>query len=185
MIPKRFRREDWLNFGLMRLAEGGVDALRLTELCAAAQKTIGSFYHHFKDQSAFFEAMMAHWQKIHAVDIIQQIDTLPDADIQGQKLDVVARSMNQSVEVGVRVFASQNQIAAKVVANVDQMRIDYISGIYKRRLHLNDTDAQSLAELEYAAFVGTQMIWKGGTLEHGKSLSKLFQSMISSHYIKD
>ncbi len=182
MSKKRFRREDWLEFGLVRLGEEGPDALRLTELCAAAGRTIGSFYHHFKDQSGFFEALMAHWRQRNSQDVIAEIDAIPDAQKQAEKLDVIAASMNQAAEIGVRQLANQNAMAAEVLAQVDQMRIGYLAALYARRLSLEPEAARSLAELEYAAFVGTQVIWKGGSLEHGKGLSDLFQRMVASHY---
>lgn len=184
MSNKRFRREDWLDFGLTQLGEAGPDALRLTELCAAAGRTIGSFYHHFQDQAVFFEALMAHWRQKNALDVIAEIEAIPDAQKQAEKLDVIAASMNQAAEIGVRHFANQNAMAAGVVAEVDQMRIGYLAELNARRLALEAEEALSLAELEYAAFVGTQMIWKGESLAHGKGLSDLFQRLVASHYSK-
>jgi AcrR family transcriptional regulator len=185
MTSKRFRRDDWLDFGLLRLAQAGPDALRLSELCASAGRTIGSFYHHFEDKAAFFDALMAHWRKTNSTDVIARIDEITDAELQAERLNAIARSMNQSVEVGVRIFANQNKAAAHVVAEVDQERIAYLAGLYHRRLALDVDSARTLAELEYAAFVGTQTIWNGGTLEHGQKLSSLFQKMISSHFVQD
>jgi len=182
MTSKRFSRNDWLDFGLLRLADGGPDALRLQDLCKAAEKTIGSFYHHFKDQPVFFDALMRHWYQRNSIDVIAEIDQIPDAQQQAERLTVVASSMNQAVEVGVRNFAFQNETAAKMVAQVDQTRITYLAGLHQQRLGIDEATALALAKLEYAAFVGTQVIWQGGSLEHGQSMSDLFDELVNGYF---
>lgn len=178
MKRKRFHKEDWLELGLNRLAEAGGDALRLKDLCLAAERTIGSFYHHFEDQDAFFLAMMKHWRQTNSQNVIQQIDALPDDDIKAERLGVVARTMDQAIEIGVRNFARQNAMAAVMVVEVDEERIQYLSKLLRMRFSMSDTLARNLAELEYAAFVGTQSIWGNGGIERGQTLSALFDRMV-------
>ena len=48
-LSARLGRDDWLALGLERLAAEGPRALRLENICAAAGRTRGSFYHHFRD----------------------------------------------------------------------------------------------------------------------------------------
>ena len=182
MKRKRFSREDWLDFALMRLAEDGPDALKLTTICEAAGRTIGSFYHHFDDQAQFFEALLRHWRKTNTEEVIAAIEALPDADRQAERLNTVAMTMNQAVEVGMRQFAFQNKRAAEEVAAIDEIRISYLAASYVRRLALEEPEARLLAELEYAAFVGTQLVWRRGSLEHGQQLSDLFQRLVASRY---
>ncbi|MGB0506322.1 MAG: TetR/AcrR family transcriptional regulator, partial [Pikeienuella sp.] len=75
---KRFTREDWLDFGLAQLAKEGPDALSIHPLCKAAGRTIGSFYHHFKDHAGFVDALLARWRKLNTEDVITAIDALDD-----------------------------------------------------------------------------------------------------------
>jgi AcrR family transcriptional regulator len=180
--PTRFKREDWLAFGLAQLASGGPEALKLGALCAAAQKTIGSFYHHFKDQPAYFDALLAHWKKKNTSDVIDQLASVPDSVGKAKHLEIIAMAMDQTEDVGIRVLAQQNPMAAGVVAEVDQVRIGFMQSLYEDALGLPADDAKLLAELEYAAFVGTQTIWPRGSLEHGQSLSALFQRLVKARY---
>lgn len=182
MTKKRFSREDWLEFGLIRLAEDGPGALKLTVLCETAERTIGSFYHHFEDQAAFFDALLAYWRENDTIGVIRALEELPDAAAQAASLDAIALSMNQAVEVGIRHFASQNKRAAAEVAAVDKMRMDYLAGMYGRSFDISDGEARLLAELEYAAFVGAQMVWKGGLPQRGNTLSGLFRKLIGGTY---
>jgi len=182
MKRKRFTREDWLDFALARLAENGPETLKVTTICEAAGRTIGSFYHHFDDQAQFFDALLGHWRKTNTEEVIAAVEAIPDADRQAERLNTVAMTMNQAVEVGMRQFAFQNKQAARAVAEIDEIRISYLAQSYVRRLALAEADARLLAELEYAAFVGTQIVWRGGSLGHGQQLSGLFQRLVASRY---
>lgn len=178
MKRKRFHKEDWLELGLNRLAQDGADALRLKDLCIAADRTIGSFYHHFEDQDAFFDAMMKHWRKTNTQNVIQQIEAIPDDKIKAERLGVIAHTMNQATEIGIRNFARQNTVAAEMVVEVDEERIQYLNKLYQKRFSIPSALARDLAELEYAAFVGTQSVWGSGGFERGQVLSALFDRMV-------
>lgn len=180
-MTRRFTREAWLDFGLERLAAQGPEALKLTDLCAAAKKTIGSFYHHFADQAAFFEAMLDHWKQRNTLDVIDVVQSASGGKSKALHLESIAMSIDPAQETGVRSFSHQNQMAAKVVAEVDATRIDYLASLYAERLALAPDDALALAKLEYAAFVGAQVIWRHDLAEHGPPLSALFRRMIAAY----
>lgn len=182
MAKSRFTREDWLDFGLQQLATGGPDALKVKALCTVAGRTIGSFYHHFQDQAAFFDALLGHWRKVNTDSVLDALQTLTPAQQETQKLSVLAQKMDQGVELGMRRFAASHELAAKAVYGVDQLRIEFLAKTYQTVQRLDPDAARRLAELEYAAFVGVQTIWRPGTLAHGQALSSLFQSMVRSHY---
>lgn len=182
MKPARFTKEDWLAFGLQQLASIGPEALKIGPLCAASQKTIGSFYHHFKDQQAYFEDLLAHWKEKNTSGVIRQLEALPEGSDKANQLEMIAMAMDQREDVGIRVLALQNEMVAAVVAEVDQMRVSFMQGLYQAQLDLSATEAEQLAQLEYAAFVGTQTIWPNGSLEQGQSLSALFQKLVAARF---
>lgn len=167
-----------MEFGLLQLAQNGPDALKLASLCKTSGRTTGSFYHHFEDQAAFIRAILNHWQKTNTQDVIESVDRLLQNDKKADKLNAVAMTMNQAVEIGIRALAQQNTSVARIVSQVDEQRINYLTQLYVERAGLERETAQSFAELEYAAFVGTQMIWKGASLEHGQKLSSLFDELV-------
>lgn len=180
MTSKRFTKDDWLEFGLEQLAASGPDALKLAHLCSAAQRTTGSFYHHFEDHEFFVNAMLNHWRQRNTKDVIAAINAIPESELRTDRLNVIAMTMNQSVEIGIRALAQQNSAAAHMVSHVDKLRIDYLANMYFERGGLDQQASLNLAELEYAAFVGTQMIWKGVSLEHGMKLSSLFNKLVDA-----
>ncbi|MEM1078844.1 MAG: TetR/AcrR family transcriptional regulator [Pseudomonadota bacterium] len=175
---RRFDKTDWLDFGLSRLASDGPEALKLTALVQAAGKTIGSFYHHFEDQSGFFRALMHHWRDTSTRSIMAALDTIPDPAQKADRLMDLATQLDVAVEMGVRNFASQNPIAATSVAEVDALRIDYVSRIYAQRFALPLPEALDLARLEYAAYIGTQMLFRDQYDTVAPTLATLFQRLL-------
>ncbi len=180
MPGKRFRREDWLDFGLRQLAQHGPSAMKVQELCSIAGKTVGSFYHHFEDQAAFFEALADHWKQVNTLDLIKQVENVDDLDIRFTRMETLALSMDQDLEIGMRNFAQKNEIAAAAVQEVDQLRIAFVHALYEKRLDAEADQALLVAQLEYAAFVGVQMIWPKEVIERGQKLSVLFNSMLKA-----
>ncbi|WP_424966579.1 TetR/AcrR family transcriptional regulator [Dinoroseobacter sp. S375] len=175
---KRFGKDDWLAFGLSRLASDGPEALKLNALVGAAGKTIGSFYHHFEDQSEFFEALVFHWRDTNTRPIIAALEAVPDPAQKADRLADLATRLDAAVEMGVRSFASQNPVAAAALAEVDALRIDYVSGMYQQRFALPASEADTLARLEYAAFVGTQMLFRDQYAEMAPTLAAAFQKLL-------
>lgn len=181
-MGQRFKREDWLDFGLKQLAESGPEALKLNEFCEAAGKTIGSFYHHFADQSEFFGAMMQHWQQKNTQDVIAQTQDIKEPEDRAKRLEAIVGGLDQEIEVGVRSFSQQNKMAAEIVAEVDEMRIGFLQEIHSDLRWIDDAEARRLAELEYAAFVGFQVLWPKDMAGRGQELSALLQKMAGAHF---
>lgn len=101
-------------------------------------------------------------------------------DCKTHRVTQTTKAQDQAVDIGIRNFAHHNTRAAKIVSDVDMERITFLAQLYEKRFQMPSEQARRLAELEYAAFVGTQVIWKNGDLAHGQSLSDLFEQMVRS-----
>ena len=180
---KRFRRSDWLSFGLRELGQSGPEALRIKTLCAAANKTIGSFYHHFEDHAAFIDALMEHWRQTFTYPVIKALDEIDDAHARAQELSSLSAQLDATIEVGVRLLASQNARAYQILEVVDKQRIAYVAKMYAKRFSVPSDEANALAKLEYAAFVGSQQLFRHDYEEIGPELSELLQSALRAKYL--
>lgn len=181
-MAKRFSKSDWLHFGLAELATSGPEALRIKELCAAAGKTIGSFYHHFEDQAAFIDALMEHWHETFTQPVIDALEEIDDAQERAQELSDLATSLDPSIEVNIRLLASQNTRVQQAVESVDHERIAYVKKMYAKRFSIGAEEAGILAKLEYAAFVGAQHAFRGSYTTVGPKLAALLQSALEAKY---
>lgn len=172
------KRRDWLEIGLRQLATSGPEALRIDRLCLAAEKTRGSFYHHFEDHAAFLAAMLEHWSQRHTERIIQEVEREADPRAKRKSLNGLASSLDQAVEVAVRRMAASDAQARIAVGRVDRRRIVYLAGINRQEFGLSEAEASLLAEVEYATFVGCQTLFPDAGHARYESMGRLFDTML-------
>ena len=177
---KRFAKKDWLDLGLQRLARDGGAALTVDAMCDAANRTRGSFYHHFEDHGAFLEALFLAWKQRNTLDVADAILQQPQ-DKRAQTLSDIANMLDQDLERAVRQFAQANGIARAIVEEVDGIRTEFVVGLY-RDAGLAPGLAREIAQLEYAAYVGSQIVWPNMTAEDRIRLDQRFASMVSKAF---
>ncbi|WP_172448586.1 TetR/AcrR family transcriptional regulator [Caulobacter mirabilis] len=158
---RRFTTADWLGLGLAALAEAGPPALTIEALCQRAGKTKGSFYAHFAGSEAYLAALAEHWRERHTRRLVEAARAEDRADAQLSALDQLALRLDERVEQGMRRLAAVDETVRRVCAEVDRERIAYLAELHQVSGRFDAADAQALARLEYAAFVGFQQIDTG------------------------
>lgn len=163
-MGKRLSAQAWLEIGLQGLTESGGDGVKLDALCQRAGKTRGSFYHHFGDHEGFITAMLAHWQDAQTDAVIREVETSHGSDnkveeAKSERLHRLASAINHELDVAMRRFAGDHPHARAVVEVVDKRRVDFIALLYQQEQGKDPEEAQALARVEYAMFVGWQMLW--------------------------
>ena len=78
----------------------------------------------------------------------------------------------------MRQFAQLNQTARQTVREVDDLRTQFIVQLYLAQ-GLDEATANSIAKIEYAAFVGAQIIWPEMTAEERLKLDHQFADLVS------
>jgi AcrR family transcriptional regulator len=158
-IKGRVGKNDWLRTGLALLSNEGPQALRIDRLCAAIGKTRGSFYHHFEDRQTFYEQMLEFWRAEHTDQIIAQVEEAGEVLDRRQLLNELAMQLDQRTETAVRQLAATDKFARKVVAEVDEARVNYLVQLLKQERGLSQQAAEDLARLDYAVFIGYQFLY--------------------------
>jgi len=171
----RFSKEDWLNAGLTQLSELGPGGLKLANLCKAQGRTTGAFYFHFKDHAAFVAALTAYWEKTFTDDIIKA------SAAQAKQLNILVMNLDHRIEIAMRLFGYQNQNVATKLREIDEKRIAFLAGLHAQSNPPNAVTARDLAELEYAAFVGSQMIWQDRLPAKGERLGIAFDKLVATY----
>ena len=174
---KRFGKEDWITLGFGQLVKEGIGGLTLDALCQTASRTKGSFYHHFKDHEAFLTALAHAWKKQNTLDVAEE--TLASApEDQARTLALKAAQLDHDLDRAMRQFAQLNQTARQTVREVDDLRTQFIVQLYLAQ-GLDEATANSIAKIEYAAFVGAQIIWPEMTAEERLKLDHQFADLVS------
>lgn len=155
-------RQDWINAGLMVLAEGGIEAVRIEPLAKRIKMTKGSFYWHFKNRNDLLDAILAEWVELDTNGIIEQVNQL-DADPKTKLLyllelayadnDFMPGMADGRIENAIRAWAKNNQKVAELIAHVDQQRLNYTKALFLK-IGFSDAEAMVRARLAYYALVG-------------------------------
>jgi AcrR family transcriptional regulator len=154
----RLSGADWLDFGLRRLAEAGPEALTIEALCAAAGKTKGSFYHHFETVESFRAALAAHWRERDTEAIIELSSQPAEAGERLGALNRLTSRLDRRLELGMRRLAAQDEAVEAACRAVDRRRIGHLIRLYSGLEGFSGEEAELLAQVTYAAFIGFQTI---------------------------
>ena len=180
----RFRKSDWLELAWRQLSDHGPDGVKIDLLCEKANRSKGSFYHHFKDQEAFLEALIDLWVKRQTTDLMEAFD--PALPIEPQMEDMVQSviGMDYRFELGVRELARRVPFVAARLAEVDQTRLDFTAEIYRLRFGIGADEALLMAELENAVLGGLVLLTPDISDERQIALYRAYESLLAAKYGK-
>jgi AcrR family transcriptional regulator len=157
MSNGRYKKEDWLALGARLLACEGPAALTVERLTAAAQRTKGSFYHHFADREAFLRAMMERW-RVQAIDI-PSARYAEDASPKAWRklLREGPFEIDFRFEREIRRLAASEPIVRAALRQVDDSRIHGLACLLTR-MRPDIDDPHAFASIQYATVVGLQWL---------------------------
>ena len=150
----RLKREDWLEQGLMTLAEKGVDALTIDAMCQLLSVTKGSFYHHFQNRDAFLEAILSYWEDKFTKQFIEFSQEGLSTQEKIERLHQRVIESYGTYEVNIRAWAQLDLLARKFQERVDQQRLNFLYELQKEMLS-DEKVARTMAQLQYATLIGS------------------------------
>ena len=142
-----------------------------------ADRTRGSFYHHFADHDAFVDALMDCWKAVHTDAVIAAVEAAPPAD-RTHCLHTLASHLDHRIDIAVRRLAATHPIAADMVRRVDEARISCVAALYRARWRDRPEQAETFARLEYALFVGSQVLWPDALPASLLDIKTLFADLV-------
>ena len=147
-------------------------------MCEVAGRTRGSFYHHFPDHAAFVDALLERWRERQTEAVIAAVESAGSERL--GSLHALASDLDHDLDIAVRRFASDDPSARAAVEAVDRQRLDFLAGLHAEDHGLPPANARRMAELEYALFVGMQVLWPDRTPNDLFSYEKLMRALVSA-----
>jgi AcrR family transcriptional regulator len=151
----RKTRADWLEAGIEVLASQGSEALTIDRLAERLGVTKGSFYHHFKSQADYRDALLGHWYGAMA-----PIGETPATSGEALAvLDQIVDSLPVGTEyrdpgMAIRYWATRDASVRGFVQRVDSERVAYAEGVLA--VIVDDRErARLLARMLYALVLGS------------------------------
>lgn len=154
----RIRREDWLKLGLDALAETGPEALTIEALCQRAARTKGSFYHHFATIEDYRLSLVEFWRERDTEAIIAATSQARAAADNLDALNQLTSHLDMRIEQGMRRLGAADSGVAEIIRMADRRRIGHLVKLYIATGDFPPEQAELLAQVTYAAFVGFQVI---------------------------
>jgi AcrR family transcriptional regulator len=115
-------RRDYFQGALDLLASDGFGSLRVTALCKSVGMTTGSFYNWFRDWNDFVDQFLRFWEEELTERLVAEAEHNPHPWARLEQLRELAATVPHRAEVGMRAWGNSDPRAAKVCAEVDEMR---------------------------------------------------------------
>jgi AcrR family transcriptional regulator len=166
--------QDWVSVGLVELARGGVDGVRVEVLAERLGVTKGGFYRRFRDRRALLNAMLETWRDGRVTAIERQADTSGESAL--EKLRGIfklyserANTQGMAIELAIRQWARTDPAAAAAAEKVDAARMKTVGSLF-RKLGLSAADAEARAVLFYTFLFGQSLLFFDETPRRRASL---------------
>lgn len=169
VIAKQKSAEDWVAAACRVLAVSGVNGVKVERLAKDLGVTKGSFYWHFADRPALLDAVLETWVRMDTERVIELVEAEPDtADPAAALQRLVSLTMGppaelDGIETGIREWSATDERVAKLCAEVDGRRLDYVTDLFIAA-GLDPDLAAARAGLLYRVVIG-EYSWRryGGT----------------------
>jgi len=179
----RLQRNDWLEQGLIVLAEQGVDALTIDAMCKLMTVTKGSFYHHFKNRQAFLDAILSFWEDKYTKKFILMSQEGLNPQEKLERLHQLIIASYGTYEVNIRAWAQVDPLARIYQERVDQQRLNFLYEL-QRGLYASDEDALSMAHLQYTTLIGSAQMMPALALSDLENMYRLLTQLSISLQVK-
>jgi len=152
---QRLGKADYFETGMQLLAEGGINAVTIANVCARLHVTKGSFYHHFESGPAFHAELLANYEEEYAQRRIQAVDAIADPASRLQALLERGVERDHEAESALRAWSRTDPVAAEVMQRVDAVRARYLTDFLVAQ-GVSDGDARVQADISLALVAGAQ-----------------------------
>lgn len=155
-MANRLTKQDWIAHGFLVLKTEGHGGLKADKMVKALMVSRGSFYWHFKDIDDFRSCLLTAWRADITETVIGELRQMPDGVEQIQELLSRVLSIPQGLEAAIRYWSGQDRNVAQAVAEVDRLRVDYLTKVLMN-LGLSETTARARAAILAWAYIGRSL----------------------------
>ncbi len=156
-------RSDWIQAGLVAVADNGPDGLRIDRLCRRLGVSKGSFHHHFAGAGDFKQNLLAAYEALVVEALNQAIEQAaadnPKAALAGLTAAITSRDSfyRPDLEVAMRAWAFSDPEVRAIQERVDTRRLESLRGIWSKILD-DPAAVHTAALLPYLVGVGASLV---------------------------
>ncbi len=159
---EKMDRDTWVEAATEVLGEEGLSGVRVEVVAKRFGITKGSFYWHFKDRQDLLDAVINNWKEGRIKDILKQTHSEPgrEAERIHHVIEVYSASRNtkgMGIELAIREWARRDKAAAAIVAEVDQIRLEWAGRLFLASGY-SEAEASTRSLLLYAYVFGQSLM---------------------------
>ena len=162
--PSRLGVDDWLRAAFEILIEEGIAGVKIPRLCERLGVTKGSFYWHFTDLDAFYDALIARYSA-EATKLPVALGADGETGVDEVLLDamhVFADRRNRELTRAMRTWGETDPRAAKAIRAADRILLQRVTEAMGH-LGFEPEEAEVRAKILYYAGIGFAHV---GSLGH-------------------
>lgn len=175
--------QDWINAAMSLLVDKSIDAVRVDVLAKRMSVTRGSFYWHFTDRDQLLQEVLTHWRNQATEQVIARFErsgATPEfliRDLIGLPFHGQMAVDSASVELAIRAWARRDDVARRVVDEVDAHRLSYIAQCLSALGH-SFQDSANKAFLLYTYMIGESLLRNQGAPSQREQRRKFIEGLV-------
>ena len=178
--PKRLNQNDWLKAALKILRESGIDSVKIVPLAKSLGVTSGSFYWHFADRPALYDALLDYWEKEMTDKAIEAAKAY-----KGSPEDRIWNLMEQVMDTGMAKYdlavwhwAQANDKAREVFSRTIEKRFGFAAWMFEQ-VGFDASQAEVRGRMMVVYMMGEATLLPGESSERKERLRLKHQILIS------
>lgn len=172
--------DEYIKKGIEILSKYGHERLQIMFVCKELNVTKGAFYNYFSSIDIFQKAIIDHFYAENTLKVLGEASREFTADEKQARLTELAMTLEYRTEVAFRIWGLYDPNVQKMISEMDEERLDFISKIYAEKGH-SPIESKDIAILQYSAFIGAHFISADLQIEEKLRRAKLF----SDKFMKD
>ncbi|WP_378730920.1 TetR/AcrR family transcriptional regulator [Nocardia brasiliensis] len=156
----RTPRSSWIEQGLLALATGGPDAVRIESLAQALGVTKGGFYGHFADRNALLDEMLDTWERESTAEVRAQVEREGgDARTKIRRAGLLTFSNDRMlpIDLAIRDWARRDEAVAERLRRVDNDRMAYARELFGS-LYSDPAEVEARSMLAFCLAIGNHFL---------------------------
>ncbi|MDT5151776.1 MAG: hypothetical protein QOI01_3509 [Mycobacterium sp.] len=157
--PTRTSREAWIDAGLMALADGGPDAVRVDVLAQTLGVSRGGFYHQFDSRPAFLDELLDTWERRSTDEVLERVER-EGGDARAKVAHAGMLTFSETllpIDLAVRDWSRRDTAVAARLKRVDNSRMAYLR-TQIATLHDDPDDVEAVALLAFSLAIGNHFV---------------------------
>ncbi len=165
--------------GLEELSESGFEGIKIDRLCKRLDISIGSFYHHFTNIDDYVDKLVESWEAMMHQHLVEALDSEGNPDQRLRSFHERVLDMPPRLEVVIRAWSFGREKVTKILDKMDKKRMRMLSSQFMEMGYPTE-DAKLLAEVEYTAYLGVQMLCANRNKASARKLYGVFSGLLKN-----